>query len=83
MIKISGEEAQEIHDSLEKMNEEIEQSEPIQRLRLVNAAVRVWKKGLTEELKKRGYENVADVTDDNVLAEILEAAGPMPDIENV
>ena len=83
MLTISGEEAQKIHDSIEKMEEEMEKSEPIQKLQRVAAAVRVWRAGMAEEMKKRGYENIADVTDDKVLAEILEAAGPMPDIENI
>ncbi|MNF07046.1 hypothetical protein D3C80_2071320 [compost metagenome] len=61
----------------------MEKSEPIQRLQRVAAAVRVWRAGMAEELKKRGYENIADVTDDKDLAAILEAAGPMPDIENI
>lgn len=83
MITISGEEAQKIHDSIAKIEEEIEESEPIQRFIRVAAAVRVWRAGMAEEMKKRGYENVADITDDKVLAEILDAAGPMPDIENI
>lgn len=83
MITISGEEAQKIHDSIAEIEEEMEKSEPLQRLKQLSAAVRVWRAGMAEEMKKRGYENVADITDDKVLAEILDAAGPMPDIENI
>jgi predicted DsbA family dithiol-disulfide isomerase len=83
VLTISGEEAQKVRDSIEKMEEEMEKSEPIQKLQRVAAAVRVWRAGMAEELKKRGFENVADVTDAKVLAEILDAAGPMPDIENI
>lgn len=83
MIKVSGEQAQKIKDSIEEMDDEIENSEPIQQFQRAAAALREWRAGMNEELKKRGYESVTDVTDDRVLAEILEAAGPMPDIESI
>ena len=82
-MMISKEEADKVYESIDKTEEELEKSEPIQRMSRVAAAVRVWRARMAEELKKRGYENVADVSDDKVLAEILEAVGPMPDIESI
>jgi len=83
MIVISGERAKEISDSLEKMEEEIEQSEPIQRFTRMSEAVKAYTDRLNKELSSRGYASVKDVKEDEVLAEILAAAGPGPDLENI
>lgn len=83
MTVISNERAQEIFQSLEKMEEEIENSEPLQRFVRMSDAVKAYTDRLNEELVKRGYSNAKDVKDGAVLAEIFEAAGPAPDIDNI
>jgi hypothetical protein len=83
MIVVSGERAQEISDSLEKMEEEIENSEPVQRFIRISEAVKAYTDKLNLELANRGYSNVQDVKEDGVLAEILAAAGPAPDIDKL
>lgn len=83
MIVISGERAQEISDSLEKMEEGIESSEPIQRFTRMSEAVKAYTDKLNRELASRGYSDVKEVKEDGVLAEVLAAAGPFPDLDNL
>ena len=74
---------QEVEDCMEKIEAEIEASPAIQRFQRIAEAVGEWRAALAAELSKRGYEAVADVEDDSVLAEIYVAAGPMPDVANI
>lgn len=83
MIRITGEEAKQLSDSIEKIEEEIESSEPIQRFIKMSGIVKAYNDRLNQELAKRGYSSVREVKEDGLLAEILDAAGPIPDPDNI
>ncbi|MBF8669659.1 hypothetical protein IR012_10610 [Pseudomonas putida] len=82
-LTITGVEAEKLRESIAELEDEIEKSEPIQRMRRVNEAMEVWLSGVKQELRKRGYDDLKDVDSDDIRFEILNAAGPMPDIANI
>ncbi|MEW9858427.1 hypothetical protein [Pseudomonas putida] len=82
-LEITGLEAEKLRESMAALEDEIEKSEPIQRMRRVNQAMQAWLSCVKQESSKRGYEDFKDVENDDVRVEILNAAGPMPDIANI